>query len=1340
MQLAAQGEGPMVSPQDVAGVLPPLLDMELSRRLVCDVLRDNLRSLIVGQQQQWPPADVERQGPTLDEEAVGAPTLEEPEGQTPSLLTQTTAVAHPVAEIIPRDDPLPTTASPGRPTGLAIAALSSVPTPTETIAPGAAASVVQHALSEPHPVTAWQKQGTAVLPVFAAASAGPAEEQSPTKSQGTQAHGVQGRGVQAHGAEARGVQAHGIVEARAVQAHGMEARGIQAAGVQERGTQAAGIMDRSSQADPPVPHYLLQAALAAGLSYGAGPSLPTNIQTTGLGAGQPVLAQDGAALSMTRPFYLVPADGSQLPSTVSLYGPASGLAFPPYARGEGSRPPLNIPGLSKLRDSSDIDSSTDSMGRHLQAPGARARAAALEALRFASRGSLDSDDGLLQRSYAQLELASLTARPVRLDHHMTSLEDSQLPQRSETGLEQPSSGTTQHPSIDRNDSDERGADASGTGGSGSQVQGRTSQANGMDDGNPIVGNGRPGSEAYRSERGPASHAVGGHAERSGTVPPRYLSRRSSLTSYGSADEPRSGSGGAERESRPRCSDASNGTPIARSQGHSWSALVGAVEHVSSPSQPTTSHAMSLDSCGQQADGVGPRGSGQGSALPSGELSTLSVEQGSVAIVRTPSVYHEGASGLQPAFTVAEAAVTPAVGDDELVREGDFADDDPDEVHSVYFESSLDQVCGTPEAGKTSGTTGANAADDTSEAPAGSGAASTSFGAGTVQKQPRAMVGWTPQSDADEPLGGQCSAGAGEAGNFTLSDDELMDEAEVTRVLAEEDATEAAEDELEDVDEQDEELQLLESQIVQQESSLEVGFGLSAINEPVASGPQEHDSVAVQSSEESPSQGAELVFRGTDSGNGSERGGESAVGSRQTSAMQLSEQSRIVSLEPSTGSGGPDTLGVASRTDSSAAERPRPGSVADVESTTAVSLQGGNKASDGGTYSDSSGRRRMSTGAAHGASSPGSSDAEGASELPKSAQDPNHLDIENQPYRGAAADADAGEIVLRTSLERLAFAGLAPMGLLQAGAGVGSSGLMRTTAAPVPLTSQQPQISGTGTMVAMSQRRSALAPLQAASVQPATSQADNGLALQPHDSPSKPPSLANYQGPTRQLWRPPSAQQTQDPLWTSSETVMASSEASGPTSDPLSRTFLNAGRRIPTLGTDGALAAAVARGTGDSIESSVDLLTSIDSVPAIAARPLHTIAGATLPHLLGRKEQAAGSHSTRGIEFSHSAGSDVESDEEGQVADGVQQGSMNIYKSEETGTGRGSSRREGAVFRLRQYGARRRKLMQQIGVNDPLLLSSASSLSTDSSTVSESNGDEVPMLLLRGLRGSTRRMP
>ncbi|GIM00833.1 hypothetical protein Vretimale_5742 [Volvox reticuliferus] len=360
MQLAAQREEPMVSPQDVAGMLPPLLDMELSRRLVCDVLRDNLRSLIVDQQQQE-----HRQGPTIDEGAVGTPTLEEPDGQ-PSSITDATAASHPTAEISPRDNPLPTTMPAGRPLGLAMGALSSVPPPTVTPVPGVPASVVQNVLSEPHLVTARLEQETAALPSLTVALPGPTGKQSPTMSQGTQARVLQGRGVQAHGAEARGVQAYGVVEARAVQAHGMEARGTQAAGVQERGTQAAGIMDSSSQADPPLPHYLLQASLASGLSYGAGMPLPTIIPTTGLGARQPVLEQGGAALSMPRPFYLVPADGSQLPPTTGLYGPASGLAFPPYTRGEGSRPPFNIPGLSKLRDSSDVDSSTDSMDRHLQ--------------------------------------------------------------------------------------------------------------------------------------------------------------------------------------------------------------------------------------------------------------------------------------------------------------------------------------------------------------------------------------------------------------------------------------------------------------------------------------------------------------------------------------------------------------------------------------------------------------------------------------------------------------------------------------------------------------------------------------------------------------------------------------------------------------------------------------------------------------------------------------------------------------------------------------------------------------------------------------------------------------
>lgn len=64
------------------------------------------------------------------------------------------------------------------------------------------------------------------------------------------------------------------------------------------------------------------------------------------------------------PYFLVPADGSAtapaayLPSYAArgLYG-GLGLA----GGREGRKVPLNLPGLSKMRDSSELDTSTDSL-------------------------------------------------------------------------------------------------------------------------------------------------------------------------------------------------------------------------------------------------------------------------------------------------------------------------------------------------------------------------------------------------------------------------------------------------------------------------------------------------------------------------------------------------------------------------------------------------------------------------------------------------------------------------------------------------------------------------------------------------------------------------------------------------------------------------------------------------------------------------------------------------------------------------------------------------------------------------------------------------------------------
>lgn len=103
---------------------------------------------------------------------------------------------------------------------------------------------------------------------------------------------------------------------------------------------------------------------SAGMSYGAGPGFQFAAGSTGPDTG--TLGPDSAALVLPRPFYLVPADNSsRLPTSLGLYGAAPGFTFLPYAGGDISRPPLHLPGLSKLRDSSDVESSRDSTGHQL---------------------------------------------------------------------------------------------------------------------------------------------------------------------------------------------------------------------------------------------------------------------------------------------------------------------------------------------------------------------------------------------------------------------------------------------------------------------------------------------------------------------------------------------------------------------------------------------------------------------------------------------------------------------------------------------------------------------------------------------------------------------------------------------------------------------------------------------------------------------------------------------------------------------------------------------------------------------------------------------------------------
>lgn len=99
---------------------------------------------------------------------------------------------------------------------------------------------------------------------------------------------------------------------------------------------------------------------ATGLPYGAGPAIPQ------ISALQPVVGPDGQPLAMPRAFYMAPGDLAQQLSSLGLYGNNPGVVLQTYGQSEAKRPPFNLPGLSKMRDSSEVESSTDSMHQHLR--------------------------------------------------------------------------------------------------------------------------------------------------------------------------------------------------------------------------------------------------------------------------------------------------------------------------------------------------------------------------------------------------------------------------------------------------------------------------------------------------------------------------------------------------------------------------------------------------------------------------------------------------------------------------------------------------------------------------------------------------------------------------------------------------------------------------------------------------------------------------------------------------------------------------------------------------------------------------------------------------------------
>lgn len=267
---------------------------------------------------------------------------------------------------------------------------------------------------------------------------------------------------------------------------------------------------------------------------------------------------------------------------------------------------------------------------------------------------------------------------------------------------------------------------------------------------------------------------------------------------------------------------------------------------------------------------------------------------------------------------------------------------------------------------------------------------------------------------------------------------------------------------------------------------------------------------------------------------------------------------------------------------------------------------------------------------------------------------------------------------------------------------------------------------------------------------------------------KPPALSDYQGPVGRLWRPASAGagDAPDPLLSSSsETLMASSEASGPSPDAVTRALAEGERRAATIraGGAGSLAAAVARAQAavaggqlpplpselGSLEVSSSVSTS-GGDPSASTDSLSGVSGVTPPRsnqlaaaraMLARRQQEL-SGAGEGTQRRRGGPAVLEAIGELDVSVGGGEGGGGRDGEEESGTGSEASSpdqprqslpqqpqqqpagsalprplaggrglaaagaaaagagagrgRDGAVFRLRQYGAMRRKLMQQVG--------------------------------------------
>lgn len=242
---------------------------------------------------------------------------------------------------------------------------------------------------------------------------------------------------------------------------------------------------------------------------------------------------------------------------------------------------------------------------------------------------------------------------------------------------------------------------------------------------------------------------------------------------------------------------------------------------------------------------------------------------------------------------------------------------------------------------------------------------------------------------------------------------------------------------------------------------------------------------------------------------------------------------------------------------------------------------------------------------------------------------------------------------------------------------------------------------------------------------------------------QPPRLDKYRGPTGRLWRPPGlgGSDPHDPLLSSSsETLMADSEASEPPLDPLSATLRTREQRqdmlraqavveqvlpyggllvpmqtysdVRTRRTERPMGRAPAYEGIDSLRDSdgrvvdvdLDVSSSSDSstvgpsgtASASSARAAAALAAARAGGVAAGRGRGAGA--SLGMA---SGGNNTDEEDEGDE-DRLERGARGAggrgraaQASAAAAARLAGGRREAAVFRLRQYSMRRRKLMQQV---------------------------------------------